>query len=85
VDEMNSRQGVRNVWERECNTRKECFQPCQGWGRGFESRRPLHFLLSDRSHTPRIRDECVDCIVDCIKCVPAAQPRRGSEACLLDE
>jgi hypothetical protein len=27
----------------------------------------------------------VDCIVDCIKCVPAAQPRRGSEACLLDE
>jgi hypothetical protein len=41
VNETSSRQGVRNVQERACNTGKQCFQPCQGWGRGFKSHRPL--------------------------------------------
>src|SRR5580765_5759091 len=27
-------------------------QPCQGWGRGFESRFPLHFLLFARVAKP---------------------------------
>src|SRR5680860_248964 len=41
------------LWETSGNHRKRWFRPCQGWGRGFESHRPLQFLQKLRSRSER--------------------------------